>query len=165
MASYTFENMSEEHRESVTEIFNHYIINSMAAYPHEPVSKMFFDRFLDMTHGHPALVIIDETGWTVGFAFFHPYRPDPSFRHTAEITCFILPDHTGKGLGTTVLKKLSLMGRKQGIKILLANISSLNPGSIHFHLKNGFRECGRFRGIGKKFDHVFDVVWMQKDLG
>jgi len=35
---------------------------------------------------------------------------------------------------------------------------------IEFHLKNGFRECGRFMKVGRKFGEDFDVVWMQKQL-
>ena len=33
-----------------------------------------------------------------------------------------------------------------------------------FLQKNGFYECGRFKGVGKKNDRVFDLVWMQKML-
>jgi L-amino acid N-acyltransferase YncA len=31
-------------------------------------------------------------------------------------------------------------------------------------LKNGFRECGRFLKIGRKFGEDFDAVWLQKRL-
>ena len=47
---------------------------------------------------------------------------------------------------------------------VLAGISSLNEGSIKFHLQNGFAECGRFRGVGRKKGHIFDMVYCQKML-
>jgi phosphinothricin acetyltransferase len=50
------------------------------------------------------------------------------------------------------------------ITSLLANISSRNRQSLEFHLRNGFRECGRFLKVGHKFGEAFDVVWMQKQL-
>ena len=162
--SYSFEGMADEHRTAVTDIFNYYIANSFAAYPADPVGYEVFDRFLDMARDYPAVVVKDDSETTVGFAFLHPYRPGRTFRRTAEITYFILPEHTGKGIGTMVLERFKVTAREQGIDTLLANISSLNEGSLRFHRKNGFEECGRFRRIGNKFGKDFDVVWMQLDL-
>ena len=51
-----------------------------------------------------------------------------------------------------------------GVDNLLANISSLNPPSLEFHRKHGFRECGRFEKILTKFGQDLDIVWMQKRL-
>jgi len=48
-----------------------------------------------------------------------------------------------------------------GIDTFLAHISSLNEGSIRFHLRHGFTECGRFRCVGTKRGQDFDMVWMQ----
>ena len=47
---------------------------------------------------------------------------------------------------------------------IIAGISGFNTGSMKFHSNNGFRECGRFIGVGRKFGREFDVVWMQKRL-
>lgn len=100
----------------------------------------------------------------VGFGFLRPYRNTEAFRHTAEITYFILPEHTRKGLGKRLLNVLEREADKMGITTLLANISSLNKQSLKFHKKNGFKRCGTFRKIGTKFGGDFDVVWMQKTL-
>jgi phosphinothricin acetyltransferase len=45
-----------------------------------------------------------------------------------------------------------------------ANISSRNEGSIRFRSNSAFRECGRFRRVGRKFRRAFDIVWMQLHL-
>jgi phosphinothricin acetyltransferase len=80
------------------------------------------------------------------------------------VTYFIHPDHTGKGLGKRLLGFLEKGALEKGITNLLASISSLNPGSVEFHQKHGFTECGRFRKVGKKKGREFDTVWMQKRL-
>jgi len=162
--TYTFEDLSDQHRSAVTDIFNYYIANSFAAYPESPVGYEVFDRFLEMAGGYPAVVVKDETGAVVGFAFLHPYRRDSTFRRTAEFTAFILPGHTGQGLGTQILERFVEQAREGGIATLLANISSRNAPSLRFHRKKGFRECGRFRRVGRKFGADFDVVWMQLEL-
>jgi L-amino acid N-acyltransferase YncA len=164
MVSYSLEEMTSQHRTPVIDIFNYYISNSFAAYPEQPVDYEFFSRFLEITRGYPAVVIKDNTGTIVGFAFLHPYRPGSAFRRAAEITYFIHPQHTGKGLGSSILERFASGAKELGIDTLLANISSQNDQSLRFHSKNGFQECGRFRRIGRKFDEDFDVVWMQLDL-
>ncbi|HML26634.1 MAG TPA: N-acetyltransferase family protein, partial [Methanomethylovorans sp.] len=104
-------------------------------------------------------------GVCAGFGMLRPHNPMPAFSHTAEITYFIRPELTGKGLGSQMLEYLVTEGKKRGISNVLASISSLNEGSIRFHQKNGFIECGRFRKVARKKDIFFDIVWMQKDIG
>ena len=123
-----------------------------------------FDMLLQMAHGLPTATIKDEGGNTLGFAMLRPHNPMPTFSRTAEVTAFMHPDHTGKGLGKQLLDSLEQGAAEQGIATLLASISSLNPGSIAFHKKNGFVECGRFSNVGKKKGQLFDTVWMQKAL-
>jgi len=161
---YSFEEMSEEHRTGVVDIFNHYIENSFAAYPEEPFNYDFFDRFMTMAYNYPSAVVKDVSGEIVGFAFMHPFHAISTFSKTAIITYFILPEHTGKGLGTVILERFIKEAKKKGIEIFMANLSSENEGSMNFHLKKGFRECGRFKKIGRKFGKDFDFITMQLDL-
>jgi L-amino acid N-acyltransferase YncA len=162
--SYSYEEMSEPHRSEVIDIFNHYIANSFAAYMERPVGYGFFDNFLEMARGYPSIVIKEDAEGVVGFGFLQPFHRARTFRQTAQITYFLRPEHTGKGLGTEILERFVGKAREQGIETLLAHISSRNEGSVRFHRRHGFRECGRFRRVGRKFGEDFDVVWMQLDL-
>ena len=63
-----------------------------------------------------------------------------------------------------ILGHFTQQAEEKGITSLLASISSLNKLSLHFHKKNGFRECGRFERIGEKNGQIFDVIYMQKML-
>ena len=164
MMSYHFEDISADHRNSIVDIFNYYVINSFAAFPSVPVGNEIFERFKNMAGGYPFKVINFNGKEIVGFAFLHPYHPADSLLKTAEITYFILPGHTGKGLASEILYNFIDECRKREITNLLASISSLNEGSINFHKKHGFTECGRFKNIGRKFDKNFDVVWMQLNI-
>lgn len=162
--AYAFEKMSESHRRAVIDIFNRFIRESYAAYLEEEVDYPFFDQFLKMSRGYPALVVKDGGQRVVGFGFMRPHHLADSLKRAGEVTYFILPEDTGKGLGTAMLDLFVREAGQLGIDSLLANISSRNPGSIRFHLKNGFKECGRFLKVGRKFGEDFDVVWMQKML-
>jgi L-amino acid N-acyltransferase YncA len=164
MGDYVFEDLSENHRQPLMDILNYFIRTTYAAFPGQELSYDIFDRFLEMTHGYPRLAITSGDGQVVGFAFLRAYHVADSFARTAEITYFILPDHTRQGLGTAILDLVTRRCRKMGIDSILAPVSSRNPVSLEFHRKNGFRECGRFLKVGRKWGEDFDVVWMQKHL-
>jgi phosphinothricin acetyltransferase len=138
--------------------------NSFAAYPEKKFSYQAFDMFLQMSNGFPTGSIRDPNDRIVGFGMLRTHNPMPTFSRTAEVTYFIHPDHTGKGLGKLLLGFLEKGAFEKGITNILANISSLNPRSIEFHQKNGFIECGRLRKVAKKNGQEFDTVWMQKML-
>jgi L-amino acid N-acyltransferase YncA len=161
---YSLEKMSESHRTAVIDIFNHFIRQSFAAFPEEEVDYRFFDRILETAQSNPALVIITGDHKVVGFGAMRPYHFADSFKRTAEVAYFILPEYTRKGLGSAMLDLFVGEAGHRGIDSLLAHISSRNAASARFHIKNGFRECGRFLRVGRKFGEDFDVVWMQKHL-
>jgi L-amino acid N-acyltransferase YncA len=156
--------VSADDGKQIIDIFNHYVENSFAAYPEAKVPYEFFGLFMNMSQGYPFLVAKDENGKLLGFGLLRPHNPMPSFSKTAEITYFLAPEHTGKGIGRAILDRLLEDGTEKGITSILANISSLNPGSLAFHRKNGFVECGRFVGVGQKKGQEFDVVWMQRRI-
>jgi phosphinothricin acetyltransferase len=157
---YILEPMSGIHRYAVIDIYNYFGERSFAAYPDTKVPYEIFDRFMDVSKGCPAAIIKTVEGQVVGFGFLHHYLPWRTFNRTLEVTYFILPDHTGKGLGRRMLEYFLCEANVMGVRTVLASISSRNPQSISFHRKAGFEECGRFRDVGRKFGKWFDVVWM-----
>jgi L-amino acid N-acyltransferase YncA len=161
---YRLEPVSVEDGDQIIDIFNYYVENSFAAYPESKVPHEFFQYFLNLTRGYPFLVAKDMDGKVVGFGSLRPYSPLPTFSSAAEITNFISPEHTGIGIGQQILESLLNQAKRMGIATILASISSLNQASLAFHKKNGFAECGRFVGIGRKMRQTFDVVWMQRTV-
>jgi phosphinothricin acetyltransferase len=149
---------------AIIDIFNYYIGNTFAAYPENPVPYAFFDNLLETCRNYPTVVARGPGGEIAGFGLLRPHNPMPAFHRTAEITYFIRPEATGRGLGSRMLKELTAGAKERGITTILASISSLNEGSIRFHKRNGFLECGRFSNVAEKKGIVFDTVWMQKVL-
>jgi phosphinothricin acetyltransferase len=101
--AYIFEEMSAIHRQAVIDIFNHFITESHAAFLGEAVDYPFFDHFVKMAHGYPALVVTAGHGQVVGFGFMRPHHIADSFKRAAEVTYFALPEYTRQGLGTALL--------------------------------------------------------------
>lgn len=161
--TYAFEDVTPEHRDGILRVFNYFVENDFSAYPTKPVGPEFFERFSAITKGYPFIAIKDSDE-VIGFACLHMLHPADSLRRTAEISYFILPEHTRKGLATQILERFIEEAKQRGITTIMASISSLNERSLSFHRKHGFVECGHFRNVGRKFDRDFGIVWMQLDL-
>ncbi len=159
---YIIRKFEDKDSTSVIDIFNHFIVTGFAAYAEKPVGYGAIAIFKDMTRGYPFFVIETASGAISGFSFLRPFHRTDIFSHVGEITYFILPDHTRKGLGRKLLDAVIEEAKKRSINSILASISSLNEPSIAFHRKNGFFQCGCFKSVGKKFNRNFDMVWMQK---
>jgi phosphinothricin acetyltransferase len=145
----------------ITSVFNHFIKNDFSAYPDQVVKSNIFSDLRLAAPDFPFFVVENKKK-IIGFGFLNPFHSAKTMEHTATVSYFILPPFTDQGIGSKLLNKLLISGKKLGINNFLAHISSLNHKSIHFHLKHGFRECGRFYAVGKKFGETFDMIWMQR---
>jgi L-amino acid N-acyltransferase YncA len=126
--------------------------------PHRPRRG----RLLEATAGYPTLAARSAGGEVLGFAVLRPWHPLPAFAAAAEVSYFLRPDATGHGLGRAMLERLAREGAAGGITSILANVSSLNEGSLRFHLRNGFVERGQFVGVARKHGRVFDAIWLRR---
>jgi L-amino acid N-acyltransferase YncA len=94
----------------------------------------------------------------IGFGLIKRRHPPSTFNKPAELAYFIISEYTGQGLGQIMLDFLENKALKHSINVLLASISSLNEMSVHFHIKNGYNECGRFILAGHKLGRDFDII-------
>ena len=158
---YRIRPVAEADFQALTEVYNHHVRHSLAAYPDEVVGPEFFSSKWDRNPEHPFLVV--EVGGAVrGFAYLSPFHFASTMSGTAALTYFLHPDITGGGIGSRLLERLLAAGERLGVRNFLANVCSHNEGSLRFHRRHGFVECGRFRSVGVKFGRPFDMVWMQR---
>jgi phosphinothricin acetyltransferase len=143
-------------------IFNYYVEHTFSTYTETPVSVEMFGSLMCFSQGYPALTARNDDGVMAGFAILRPYSPIPAFSRTAELTCFLGPGFTGRGIGTMMLEALEDGAREMGITSILATVSSLNEASLRFHLARGFTRQGSLLGIGLKKGRTFDVTLLQK---
>ena len=158
--AYTFEDVTPVHREGILKVFNYYVTTSFGTVQTRPVGPEWFDDFVRTTRKHRFVAVTLE-GQVVGFAALRPFHTSEAFAATVKVTYFILPEHTGRGLASQLLGQFVEWSGQHGLRVIMAAVLSLNEGSLAFHRKHGFVECGRFRGIGRKFEQDFDLVWMQ----
>lgn len=164
MTEYILEPIREDDGHEIIDIFNYYIENSFAAFPEQKVPYEFFGMLAGMAGELPTVAARDCDGRILGFGMLRHHNPMPAFSHTAEVTYFLKPGMTGKGIGSSILKYLEDEGAKKGITRLLACVAAPNEGSIRFHEKHGFTHCGKFSKVARKNGVLFDTVWMEKGI-
>jgi phosphinothricin acetyltransferase len=165
MQEYTIRKVQDSDRTAVVDIFNYFVQNSFAAYPDSKADYAMFDFLKGMARNGIFYVIQNPAAAVIGFGMVRHHQRSNTFDRAAELTYFILPEYSRRGLGTRLLETLEKDALAIGVESLLANISSLNVQSLSFHARQGFKQCGLFQRIGSKFGKDFDVVWMQKFIG
>ena len=127
---FIFRQANDGDQKALLSVFNYYVETSYSAYFEDKVDDSFLIGLRQMTSGYPFYVIEAPTDEVVGFGFLHRYHPAKAFDRVAELSYFISPSYTRKGLGTRLLNTLIGGAKDLGIKTILASISSKNQPSI-----------------------------------
>ncbi len=155
--AYSYEPMREEHGPQVLAVLNHHIASASLPTPASPCPPPCGSAFSGPWRAIPLVVKHDDQ--VVGFGALKPFLLPDTLQRTAEISYFILPDHTGQGLGSRC-GDAHRRGQAKGIDNLLANVSSQNPGSLRFHQRHGFKQWATSPS-GAQVGQGLDLVWLQ----
>ena len=153
--------LQEPDFEVVKEIYDYYVLHTTATFSTEKIPLE--ELKVSIPSGHPKYksFIIKYNGVVCGFCYYGQYRKREAYDRTAEISVYLKPEFTGKGIGKQTIEKLKIIAKEHGICVLLAVITEENRHSIRLFEKCGFEKCAHFRKVGEKFDRILDVVALQ----
>jgi len=151
----------------LTEIYNHYVINTAITFDLEPYSpeerRPWLDQFA--ASGRHRLLVAEEAGLIAGYAGSHPFRTRAAYDTTIETTIYCAPEATGRGIGTLLYGALFEALAGEDLHLAIAGTTLPNDASVALHERFGFTSVGVMHQVGRKFARYWDVAWYEKLLG
>lgn len=149
----------------ITDIYNHYVINSPATFELEP--RPWQDRvpWLREHSGngpHRLLVALDAAENIVGWATTSEYRTRAAYSTTVEASVYCRHDCVGRGIGKKLYTELFASIINYDVERIVAGITMPNPLSVSLHRSMGFTLAGTLTRVGRKFGKFWDVSWFER---
>lgn len=107
-------------------------------------------------------IVAQSNGEIIGWAALTPVSSRCVYAGVAEVSVYVDPEHSGKGIGLTLLKELVHLSEAEGIWTLQAGIFPENSASLRIHEKAGFRTLGIREKIGKQNGIWRDTVLLER---
>lgn len=156
---------SEEDAQSVSEIYNWYILNSTVSFETAAVDTSEMKRRITEKLATHDWLVAEVNEQIVGYAYYGSFRPRAAYGHTVESTIYLSPNNVGKGFGRVLYSALVRSARERGCRELVGVIALPNPASVALHSSLGFREVGVLHAVGHKFGKYVDVGLWQRSIG
>jgi L-amino acid N-acyltransferase len=146
---------------AIADIYNHYVRTSTATF--DTQERSVDDQLAwiaEHTDPHPALVA-ESGGQIIAWGSLSPWGTRCAYRHTVEISAYLAPDYTGRGIGRLLTELLIDRARDLGHHAVISQIVHENEASLRMGQGLGFEQVGVLREVGRKFDRWLDVVIME----
>lgn len=149
----------------ILETMNDTILHSTAIYEYDVFSFEYIQRWFEekKKSNFPVIVALNGNQY-LGFATYGTFRSRTAYRTTAEHSVYVNQTFQGQGIGQALMIELISRAKSANFHTLIGGIDAENLGSIEFHKKLGFKECGRIHEVAFKFDRWLDLVFMQRIL-
>lgn len=141
----------------IANIYNEYVLHSVATFETEAVSVPEMRRRIERFSAQFPYFVFEDGNHVAGYAYAHLWQERAAYRQTWETTVYVSGRHVGKGIGTQLMSRLILSCHEAGCHALIACITHENAGSRRLHQKLGFRQVSLFKEVGWKFGRWLDV--------
>ena len=147
---------------AVAGIYNHYIADTVVTFEEEPVSAAEMVRRIADVQSVPLPWLVSEVdGGVVGYAYATKWRPRYGYRFSTEVSVYLAPGISGRGIGSALYSRLFDELRACGIHAVIGGIALPNDASVRLHEKFGFTQVAHFRETGTKFGRWIDVGYWE----
>lgn len=128
------------------------------------MSREDLEEFLFLSHPRYPSFLIREGGETIGYCFLSRYKNRQAYDRSAELSIYLKPESTGRGIGPVALDYLEDAAKSSDIRVLVGTLCEENRSCIRLMEKAGFTQCAHLKHIGEKFGRILDVVIYQKEI-
>ncbi|MFE9726851.1 GNAT family N-acetyltransferase [Streptomyces sp. NPDC005794] len=157
---------------ALTDIYNHYVLETALTFDtvaFTPQERLPWLRSHPEDGPHRLLVAPDpdtrhDAPHVLGYATSSPYRPKAAYSTSVEVSVYLAPGATGRGVGTLLHKALFEALADEGVHRAYAAIAQPNEPSVRLHDAFGSHPVGTYTEVGRTFGRYWDVSWYEKAL-
>ena len=155
----------------LVEIYSYYVLNTAVSFEYEvPSVEEFTERMRNVMKKYPYLVAVKDD-YIVGYVYAGTYSARDAYSWTVANSIYVDKDYRRQGIGALMygelekrLKDLGIVNMLAGSAFCEAEDEYLSHDSYEFHKHMGYEKVAQLKGVGKKFDRWYDLLWMQKKL-
>ncbi len=156
--------VTEDDLRAIKEIYDYYILNSTATFHCEPITINELKEFVFINHPKYPSFLIKENGVILGYCFLTRHKKRQAYDRTAELSIYLKPEWTGRGIGQIAIDYLEKAAIKAGIHVLIGTLSGENEASIKLFEKVHYKKVGHLKSVGEKFGRIIDVMLYEKEV-
>ena len=150
---------------AIAGIYNHYVTQTKVTFEEDAVSVPEMTGRIDAVAaaGLPWLVA-EENHSVIGYAYAAPFHKRSAYRFTLEISAYLAPEATARGLGTKLYETLIPKLKTNAYHRIIGVIALPNAASVALHEKFGMEQIAHLSEAGFKFGDWIDVGYWQLRL-
>ena len=148
--------------DAIVAIYNHYVAQTIITFEEEPVSASDMrQRITDVQSASLPWLVAERDETVVGYAYATKWRARKAYRFSTEVTVYLVPNLSGRGIGSILYANLLTALRQRNVRAAMGGIALPNQASIALHEKCGFKKVAHFEQVGFKFNRWIDVGYWQ----
>ncbi|QHT61991.1 N-acetyltransferase [Paenibacillus lycopersici] len=159
-----FEPYSGQYLERVRGTYNHFVAHTTVSFDLYPYDAEQMRQLIEPVSELYRSYVVLYAGRYAGYMLLTQHKKKLAFNVTAEVTIYLEPDFTGKGIGTEALRFLEETAASLRFHSLIAAICTENESSIALFSKLGYKQVAHYEEIAYKFDRWLDLACYQKKL-
>jgi phosphinothricin acetyltransferase len=144
----------------IAEIYNYYILHSVATFEVDVLSEMDVKNRLKAHDPDYPWIVLEDNG-VQGYAYATRWKARAAYKHSVEISVYIRNGSHGKGYGSQLYGTLLDILKAMDIHAVLGGISLPNDTSIRLHEKFGFQKVAHLKEVGFKQGAWRDVGYWE----